>query len=168
MLHGAEIFDVNVSAQAGIIGEIPTRMVGIIIDGYRVGIPEPVADIAIVERRDTERDAVKPEAFPISAGEAKLVAKAESEAAVPPGVLDVEARVVPAEIVANPAAVAIDMRGIGMAVKIAKVVSMLDALWSSVMCGRTVRRNIASSNATVLATLALIVMLLSIGIRQNG
>jgi hypothetical protein len=116
-LRGAQVFDVAVSAQASVVGEIEAVVVGIFVDDDLVGAPVPVIAEAVVGGEDAESEATEPEAFAIAAFDAPDVAGAEAagEVAVRPSMIDMVAGIIFAGVVADPFAVGVDVRGVGMA-----------------------------------------------------
>jgi len=92
-------------------------MVGIFVDHDLVAVPEPVIAVGKVEGGDAEGEAAKPKTVGTAAANPPNVAAAEaaSEAAVLPGMIEVEAGIVATGVVPNPSAVVVDVRGFGMA-----------------------------------------------------
>jgi len=113
---------VNVGTEAHVVGEIPAIVVGVFVDDDVVAVPEPVTTVVQIKRSDAKEEAAKPEAARTTSPEAPTVAAAEAagEAAVLPGVIEVEAAIIAAEIVSHPLAVAVDVRGFGMTFAVAE------------------------------------------------
>ena len=113
----------DVSAEPGVIGQVPARMVGVFVDDDGIGVPGPVATIANVSRRDAEIEAVEPEAGRAASGKVEDMPRAEaaSEAPVLPGTIEMIARVIGTGIVPNPFAIGVDVRGIRVSGAIAEI-----------------------------------------------
>ena len=61
-LLAPQVLHVDVGAQSDVVGEIPARVVGIVIDDDVVAVPIPVVDVSQVKRSNAEVEAAKPEA----------------------------------------------------------------------------------------------------------
>ena len=110
----------NVSAQAHVVSEIPAVVVGVFVNHDVVAIPIPAVGIGKVKRGDAEVEAAKPETtgIPTLYAPPMSATEATSKAAVLPRMVEVEAVVIPPPAVTNPLAVAVDMRGFGVAVAV--------------------------------------------------
>jgi len=97
-------------------------VIRIVIDDDVIASPVPVTDVAQVKRSDAEVKTAKPETTWIAAHNAPAVCRTETafEAAMLPGMIEMEAGVVSGVIVADPLTVAVDVRSLGMARFIAK------------------------------------------------
>ncbi|MFZ1005926.1 MAG: hypothetical protein WAN65_03760 [Candidatus Sulfotelmatobacter sp.] len=98
-------------------------MVGVFVDDDVVAVPEPVAAEADVVGSDAKVEAAKPETVGSAAAEVPDVPAPEtaSEVAVLPGMVEVVVNIVMAGIVANPFAVGVNVRCVGMASLIVEV-----------------------------------------------
>jgi hypothetical protein len=98
-------------------------VVGVFVDDDVVAVPEPVAAIADVEGADAEVETSEPEAVGAASGEMPDVAAAEAsgEVAVFPGMIEVHAGIVTAGVVADPFAVGVNVRRVGMSPFVAQV-----------------------------------------------
>jgi hypothetical protein len=158
---------VNVSAKSYVVGEIPAVVVGIFVNHHIVAVPIPVIGIGKVKRGDAEVEATKPEtagiptldAPPMSATEATL------KAAVLPGMVEVEAVVIPPHVVPNPFAVVVDVWGLRMAVAvlirvpvpIVMVVIAAVAFVLVAMIGlRPMVRNVSSTDVVVVVVVVVV------------
>jgi hypothetical protein len=96
-------------------------VVWVIVNYDIVAVPIPVVAIGQVKRGDAEVKPAKPETSGIAAFDAPPVSTAEAtvEAAMLPGVLQVEACVLAAGVVSDPFAVAMDVGGFGMILTVA-------------------------------------------------
>lgn len=115
-LH-AEILDVDIGAEADVVGEVPAYMVRIVVDDDVVGVPEPAVTEGDVEGGDMPVPAVEPEAVRSAACQMPSVCRAETtgEAAVSEGMIDVIVGVAAAGVMADPGS-SIDVGGVGVAV----------------------------------------------------
>ena len=91
-------------------------MVRIFVNDDVVAVPEPIAAEANVIRGYAEIEAAEPETVGTASGEMSDVAAAEAagKASVLPGMIEVVVRVVAARVMANPFAVRMDVRRVGM------------------------------------------------------
>jgi Crp-like helix-turn-helix protein len=112
----AEIYDVDVGAQPGVVGEVEAVVIRIFKDHDPVGIPAPVIAETVVVGGDVEVEVVKPETLPIPSCQPKVMAaaKAAVEAAVFPRALDLIIAVAPAAVMSNPAVVGVHVRSVGV------------------------------------------------------
>lgn len=142
-LHRAEEFDVAVGAQANVVGEVEADVIGVFIDYDLVGAPVPIVAEAVVRGPDAEGEAAEPEAFAIAPFDAPDVAGTEAAAkvAVSPGMIDVIVGIVLAGVVADPFAVGVDMRSVGMA-GFVDIVSIFDGMSVGFGRRRTMRRRV--------------------------
>jgi len=115
-LSGSEILDVDVSAESGVVGQVPAVVVGIFVDDDGIAVPEPIRGVVVIVGRHTEVEAAEPETFAVSSAKAEHVAaaKAAGEVAVLPSMIDVIVGIVAAGIVANPCVIVVDVRRLGM------------------------------------------------------
>lgn len=108
----------HVSSDSGIVGEIPARMVWILVNHDRIGGPNPVVDIRVIERGDAEVSATEPEALAGAPLQMEDVtgSKTECKAAVFERMIEAETAVIRWIVfVPDPLAVRVDMRSIGVA-----------------------------------------------------
>lgn len=158
----AEVFDVNVGAEADVIGQVPTVVIGIVVDDDLVGVPEPIVAVAGVKRADAEIKAVEPEAAGTAATEMPDMASANAaaETAMLPGMVEMEAGIIVSGVVADPFAVGVNVRGFGMAflvIELGMIVAMFGwcwACWSVVNGRRAMPRNVAASHFGLTAATA--------------
>lgn len=133
-----------VGAQADVVGEVEAVVVGVFVDYDLVGAPIPIVAIAVVGGEDAEGEAAEPEAFAIAAGDAPDVpgTKAAAEVAVSPRMIDVEVNVGAASVMADPFAVGMDVRGVGMAALVFEITMLVGRVNGCAMSrGRTVLGN---------------------------
>jgi hypothetical protein len=103
-------------------------VVGVFVDDDVVVIPKPVVTESDVIRGDAEVEATEPETVWASAAEMPDVPTAEAagEASVLPGMVDAVVRIVAAGVMADPLAVGVDVRGVGVAGAVVEVSVLLD------------------------------------------
>jgi hypothetical protein len=120
-LASAEICDVDVGAEARVIGEVPAIVVGVFVDDNLIGAPAPAIAEGVVIRSYVEIKAAEPEAPGAAAFDAPEVLAAETavEASVFPSMIDAIVVIVAAGIVADPAIVSVDVRSLWMAALVA-------------------------------------------------
>jgi hypothetical protein len=104
---------VRVGAEPGIVGQIPTVMIRVIVDDNLIRVPQPIVDVVILERRNAEVKTVEPKPFAVSAAEVPHMPAPDStgEATVLPGVVHMKAWIFPACIMTDPLIVPMDVRG---------------------------------------------------------
>jgi hypothetical protein len=81
-LLAAEILHVDVGSEPRVIREVPAWVIWVVVQHDVVAVPQPIANVAIVIRRDAPVKAAEPEAVPASASEAINVLGANSAAEV--------------------------------------------------------------------------------------
>ena len=110
-------------------------MVGVFVDHDIVAVPKPVAAEADVVGSDAKVEAAEPETIGAAAAEVPNVAAPESacEAPVLPGMVKMVVNVVTAGIVANPFAVGVNVRCVGMASLVVEVRGL--RRWMKCACG---------------------------------
>ena len=113
---GSQVLNVDVGTEPDIVGEIPAVVVGIFVDDDVVAVPEPVVAVGEVECADAEIETAEPEAVGTASGEMPDVTAAEAagEVAVFPGMIKMHAGIVATGVVADPFAVRVNVRGIGV------------------------------------------------------
>jgi len=141
-------------------------VVGIVVDNDVVSVPEPIAAVTGVKWCDPEVVSTEPEAIGTSADDAPDVAATETtlKVAVFPGVVEVETGVIPSHVVADPFAVAVDVRSLRMIFTVPKrvlvLVSVVVAFVAVAMISRgPVARNVTSADVVV-AVVAVVVVFL--------
>lgn len=110
----------DIRAEPWVIGDVPARVIGIIIEDDVIGIPIPVADVPDIKGSDAEVVSAEPETARSAACDSPeaFASDGSGEAPVLPRVVEMEARISPAEIVPYPLAIGMDMRRRGMAFSI--------------------------------------------------
>jgi hypothetical protein len=113
----AQVFDVDVSAETSVVGQIPAIVVGVFVDDNVVAGPVPVRAIGQIERAYAEVEPAEPEARGATAGEMPDVAGTEAggETAVRPGMIEMEAWIIFGVFVADPFAIGVNVRRFRMA-----------------------------------------------------
>lgn len=112
----SQIIYMDVGPEPDVVSEVPAFMVRVFVDNDVVAVPEPVVAEADVVGGDAEVEAAEPEAIGATAAEMPDVATAEAagEAAVFPGVVEMVMGVVATRVMADPLAVRVDVRRVGM------------------------------------------------------
>ena len=107
----------HIGAEAHVVGEIPSGMVGVFVDDDLVGVPEPAVAEGDVSRSNIPIPAVEPEAAGAAAGETPNMgaAKAAGEVAVGEWLIHMVAGIVGAGVVTDPGLSVIDVRNVGVA-----------------------------------------------------
>ena len=115
-LHTTQIHHVDINAQTSVIGQIPTNMVGIVINDDVVCIPEPSTAIGEVKLCNAESPIIEPEAAGTATTKTPYVAASETarETTMFKRTIQMEAWIVAALIVTNPLAIAVDVGRFGM------------------------------------------------------
>jgi hypothetical protein len=128
-------------------------MVGIFIDHDLIAVPEPVTAQGKVKGGDAESEAAKPETAGAASTDAPDVAAAEAagEAAVLPGMIEVEAGVIASGVVSDPSAVVVDVRSFRMAFPVAIRLGCGPG-GRAASRGWTVVRNVSATNGMTTAS----------------
>lgn len=100
----SQVFYVSVRAEARIVGEVPAGVVGVVVDYNLIAGPIPIGYDGVVVRENAPVEIVEPEALAISSLKVEDVFGTEAcgKAAMRPGVIQVEAGIVAAAVVADP------------------------------------------------------------------
>ena len=79
----------DIGSEAGVVGEIPAWVIGIVVQHDVIAVPQPIVGVVVVVRRDAPVKAAEPEAVAASAFDAINVVAANyaAEAAVFPGMV---------------------------------------------------------------------------------
>ena len=108
---------VDVGAEPHVVGEIPSLVIGVVIDDDLIAIPIPVITVGQIKRGNPEVEAVKPKAVGPASGKVPHMVRAEAagEASMFERMIQVEASIIVPVIMADPFAVVMDVRGFGVA-----------------------------------------------------
>ena len=112
----------GVGAEPGVVGEIPAGVIGIVVDHDVVAVPQPIAGVVIVVRRDAPEKATKPETVAAAAFETINVVAANfaAEVSVFPNVILMITAIVAAPVMTDPLIVlSMHVRSFGMALLVA-------------------------------------------------
>ena len=111
----------NVRPQSGVIGQVPSVVIGILVDHDLIGVPQPVVTENDIERRDAEEEPTEPETSRAASFESKEMPAAEpaGEAAMRPRVIEMEVAVVTAYAMPNPFAVPVHVWRVGVSSTVA-------------------------------------------------
>jgi len=98
---------VNVSTETGVIREIPTEVIGVVIDHDLIAAPVPGRDIGHVKCGNAPVEIIEPKSIRVTATQHPHMSAAESarEAAVRIGMIQMEAAIVAALVVSDPSVV---------------------------------------------------------------
>ena len=124
----------DIGSEAGVIREIPARVIGIVVQHDVIAVPQPIVGVVVVVRRDVPVKAAKPEAVAASAFDAIDVVTADftAEASVFPNVILMVTRIVTAPVMTDPLiALGMDVRSFGMALLVAERLTALVATWAA-------------------------------------
>src|ERR1700722_4210010 len=108
----------DIGAEAGVIGEIPAGVIGIVVQHDVIAVPQPIVGVVVVVRRDVPVKATEPEAVAASPFDAIDVVAANftSEVSVFPNVILMVTSVVAASFMADPLIIlSMHVRRFGMA-----------------------------------------------------
>jgi hypothetical protein len=118
-----------------VVRQIPSDVVGVLVDDDAVAVPEPVVAIVIIVWRNVEEVAVEPEAVSASAGYHENMARPKAAVVMPvlPGMVEVVVLVIAPVAVADPSAVvAVDVGRVGMSLAVAKATLVAVAMLMAV------------------------------------
>jgi hypothetical protein len=144
----SQVVHVDVGSQPDVVGEVPTDVIGVIVNDDVVRIPQPSVTETHVVRRYREEEAAEPEASRTASSQVPDVAPAETtgEAAMLPRMIQMVVSVVAARIMAYPLFTSIDVRSIWVSFLFVEVAVFLRWMRSS-NTGGTVGRNVLTSAA---------------------
>lgn len=154
----------DVGAEPDVVGKVPASMIGVVVDDDIIAIPVPVIRVRLIKRRDAEVESAKPETArsPTDQTPAMTRAEASFEVAMFPGMVDVEPGFLMPEVVSDPLAIPMDVRGFRMAFVVAEgfpVIALMRVIvWSAVIGGRTITRNVPSTE--VMTSMILVLAML--------
>jgi hypothetical protein len=162
---------VNVGAQAYVVGEIPTVVVGVFVNDHIVAVPIPAIAVGKVKRGDAEVEAAKPETagIPTLYAPPMSVTEATLKAAVLPRMVEVETVVIPSPVVTDPFAVAVHVRGFRMVVAVPirvlvpivmVVIVAIVLMPVAVISLRTMVRNVSSTDVMVVVVAIVVIVFL--------
>jgi hypothetical protein len=115
---GSQILHVNVGAEPDVVSQIPSDMIGVVVDDDLIRIPQPVAAEAKVVRRYAKVEAAKPESARSASRKAPNVAAANAagKAAVFPRVVEMVMSIVATGVMPHPmVALRVDVRSVWVA-----------------------------------------------------
>src|ERR1700674_248612 len=133
----------HVGAEPDVVGQVPARVVRILVEDDVVPVPVPAIAVAVVVRGDAEEEAAEAEAIAVAALQPPDVVRAEGarEAPVRPGTIEVVVPVVPAGVVSDPTMVlSVHVRGVGMSRRLGEAAPSATVRGGRLAGGRTVRR----------------------------
>lgn len=144
----------DVGAEANVVGKVPAVVIGVFVDDDIVAIPEPVIAEADVVGSDAKVEAAEPETIGAAPAKVPDVPAPETAGEVPmfPGMVEMIVNVVTAGIVANPFAVGVNVRRVGMASPVVKVRSRRGGMRRARRFG-TVGGNVRGPATNLTATL---------------
>jgi hypothetical protein len=175
-----EVADVNVGAQPDVVSEIPAFVVRVFVNHDIVAIPEPVVGVGEVKRGDAEVIAAKPETARIASLNAPAVsaAKAAVEAAMLPGMIEVEAHIVAPAFVSHPFPVVVDVRGLGVPFAVVvgapwRIFMMIftmffPTLFLSMIGRRAVVGDVSAADVVVLVAVVMVPVVMVVVLCQDG
>src|SRR4029077_8022531 len=97
---GSHVLYVSVGAEARIVGEVPARMIRVVVNHDLIARPVPVADDGVIVRKNAPVKVLEPEPFAVSPLQVEymLGADASGEVTMCPRVIKVEPGVVAARV----------------------------------------------------------------------
>ncbi len=123
----SQIHHVHIHSQPDVVGQVPTDVIGIVVNDDVIRIPEPAVAETNIIRSHGEVEPTEPEAAGPSAYETPDVAAAETagEVAMLPRMIQMVMRVVGAGVMAHPLFAPIDVGSVGMSGLFAEVAVLL-------------------------------------------
>jgi len=113
---------VGISAESGVISEIPARVIWVVVYHDVVAVPQPIVGVVVIVRRDVPVKAAEPETVAASPFETIDVVAANFaiEPPVFPDVILMVTRVVTAPVMTDPTiALSMNVRSFGMVLLVA-------------------------------------------------
>ena len=125
----SQILHVRIGAQARVISQIPSGMIGIVVDDNVVRVPIPAVDKTPVIGCDAEVETIEPKTAWPTAAESPTMTRSEpsGEAAMRIWLVQMVIRIIASRVVTDPCSAVIDVRGVWMARPVA-VVALVVAL----------------------------------------
>jgi hypothetical protein len=133
-------------------------VVRVVVNHDGIGIPEPVRDICIIKRGNTEIEAAEPEALPVATLKVIYVTGPEPtvEAAVLEWMVQVESWIVWSKIMSGPPAIMMYVRSFRMAFHIPMLSMFGHGSGGGVHGRRTTRRDVPAAKTTTSVFAALL------------
>jgi hypothetical protein len=124
---------VRVGTCPGVVGQVETRVIRILVDHDRIGIPNPIGDERKIVWKNAKVGAPEPESIRAAAFKAEDMTRSEAqrEAPVFPGTVHVIASIITTRVVTNPLAAIMHVRGLGMSLEIAEIALITSPLISA-------------------------------------
>src|ERR1700688_3811928 len=113
---------VGVGSEPGVVGEIPARVIWVVVQHDVVAVPHPIVGVVVVVRRDAPVKAAEPEAVSAAAFDAINVVATNfaAEASVFPNVILMVTGIVAAPVMTDPLIIlSMHVRSFGMALLVA-------------------------------------------------
>jgi len=131
-------------------------VVRIFEDRDLVCVPEPAVAVTGVEIGHAEKEAAKPETAGTASAQTPDMAAAEAafEAAVLPGMVEMEAGIVSSGVVAHPLAVAMDVGSLGMAFLIAEGGLCLGLTGCAMKSGRAMLGDVSAADGVAASAMS--------------
>ena len=151
----------DVSSEPDVIGQVPSRVIGIVIDSYVIRIPKPAIRVGNVVRGDRKIKTIEPETIGTASTKTPdmATAKASCEAPMFKWMIEMVASVVSTGIMADPLSVGMHVGSFRMPLPVAEMAILLDWMRISRPCG-AVSRNVLAPAANLGVTSAVFLMLL--------
>lgn len=147
----------DVSSQPDVIGEVPPHVIGIIVNGNVVRIPEPAVSVSEIIRSDRKIKTVEPETIGTSASKAPDMATANAAIKTAMFIAMIKAimGVTAARLMAYPLSVGMDVGSLRMPLPIAEVAVLFR--WARILnaCG-TVSGNVLAAATDLGSTTAVL------------
>ncbi len=136
----SQIFDVDVCPEPSVIGQVPSVMIGVVVDYDTVAVPQPVVAETVIIRCYAEVESVEEEPFPISSPQMPDMAfsDASGKAAVFKGMVQVIVRIVTASIVSHPLIIGMDVRSFRVSGLVRRKISPFVRPWCFDSRGRLI------------------------------
>lgn len=134
----------DVSTEAGVVGQVPAGVIGVFVDDHVVRVPEPAVGEGNIIGSYAEVEAAEPEASRAAADQMPMMVRTEAavEVAMAPGVVEVIVGVVTAGVMADPAGavlIVINVGCVGVALVIVVVAMFLRRVGGAVELAGPVR-----------------------------
>ena len=145
----SEVLDVDVRSEPGVVGEIPTNVIGIFINHDLVRVPKPAIAKRDIIRSDAKVEATKPEAIRTASSQPPhmTAAKAASEVSMFPGMVEMVVNIIRASLMPDPLTVGMNVGSVRVPVLIGKGTVLGGCRGIASHRSRTVRWNMTAANS---------------------
>src|SRR5258708_20769309 len=145
----------DVGSELDVIGQVPARVIGIVIDTYVIRIPKPAIRVGNIVRGDRKVETIEPETVGTASTKTPDMATAEASCEAPmfKWMIEMVACVAATGVMADPLSVGMHVRSFRMPLPAVEIAILLD--WARISRPRgAVSRNVLAAAANLGGTSA--------------